>query len=196
MESLPEYMASVLESYRRSEAMTPERLRQWLGVDEARYLRLAMCGRPDGDSDEFGSQVREIASYVEIDPVRLADLVRHVDALAAMTNRTVSTQSETEARFIAVPGLLAARDRLDDADQYVKKKSANPPAARDNIADDNVQRDSELERNAPVASAPTASESAASESDGSPSQDAPLPTAKDSPPDEPQEPPVADNRRE
>jgi hypothetical protein len=63
--------------------------------------RLALCRKPDATAANFAASVREIADYALIDEALLADIIRRVSSLEALSK---SVQHE----FLA-----AARDRDD-----------------------------------------------------------------------------------
>jgi transcriptional regulator with XRE-family HTH domain len=112
----PAYMASVLRAYRRTEGLTVERLIERLGTSANMVSRLAICKRPASDSPKFAAQVREIAEYVNVDAVLLANVIRQVDALTGLAGLpAVEGETATGPRIAPLAsGLLsAARDRVD-----------------------------------------------------------------------------------
>ncbi len=89
LEGDPNYMASVLEAYRRQEGKSRDAQQQQLGLSRLAFVRLALCRRPDADQATFRAQVEEIARYTGATPASLVQLIRQVDALASMDARTL-----------------------------------------------------------------------------------------------------------
>ena len=54
-----------------------------LSCDRERVVALALCRRPNPDSPSFRDDVASIATTNHIDPVRLLNLLREAEALAA-----------------------------------------------------------------------------------------------------------------
>lgn len=77
----------------------------FLQCREAALRDLALCRRPATSSPAFRSDVERIASYVGLDAARLAQILREVEAAAAL--RAATVRSEQGVRGL----LLAARDR-------------------------------------------------------------------------------------
>lgn len=102
--SRPRFLAAALARFRAAEALDEADLARWLGIAPAQLPRLALCTLPR--PDRFRADVEAIAGRFGIEPARLANLLREVDALAALDAADVASGA----------GLLAAaRAREDDA---------------------------------------------------------------------------------
>jgi hypothetical protein len=112
-------MAYVLAAYQAQENLTDEALARELGMLPLLILRLSLCRRPDALSSNFAEQVREIADFTLVDEVKLAHILRRVDALeklSARPERPVESESETESSHPLAGLLAAARDRYEEDD--------------------------------------------------------------------------------
>lgn len=116
LETNARFMAYVLAEYRKHEDLTLQELVEELGAGPAMLVRLALCGRPDTGSTKFSDQVRELADYTLTDEVQLAQILREVEVLEKLSQRTnVDDSSKSEDTSSgAFSGLLAAaRDRRE-----------------------------------------------------------------------------------
>lgn len=129
VEDDPEFMASVLAIYARSERMDDAALARALGCSEAQLASLRLCFRPRSDPAHFRRDVEEIAAHFGIEPRVLAEIVRRADSLARFQPRRgaspLSFEREAAAKRAA---LLAARDREEASDHM-------EPAAREEPGD-------------------------------------------------------------
>lgn len=101
------FLASALVDYQRAYDLDDHALAARLGCSADGLPRLGLCRRPDPQSSSFGPDVRQIASYAGVQPLRLAQLLREVDASAALEHGGES-----------LTRLLAARDATaDDEDR-------------------------------------------------------------------------------
>ena len=98
------FLASALAAYEVAHGMDEAALAAWLDCSVEDLPRLGLCRRPDSASPAFGAEVRQIALYAGTQPLRLAQLLREVDARAALEREGSSTT------------LLAARDASPDDD--------------------------------------------------------------------------------
>ena len=108
----PQFLASALAAYARSEGLDDAGLAAALGCAAADLARLRLCGVPRPDADQFRADVAAIAGRFGIDPATLAEAVRRGQALARLR---APQPGGVEPGF-----LLAARN--DERD---------PPAPRD-----------------------------------------------------------------
>jgi hypothetical protein len=99
----PAFLAWALARFRAAEGLDQAALAAWLGVAPDRLPRLALCLRPRAEA--FGADCDDLAARFGADPARLADLLRRVDALAALAR----ARAPAEAGGL----LAAARDRDD-----------------------------------------------------------------------------------
>ncbi|MGI8551652.1 MAG: hypothetical protein ACR2PL_12835 [Dehalococcoidia bacterium] len=97
------FLSSALVAYQDEHELDDVALSDWLGLTVDQLPRLRLCRRPDQHSAKFGAEVRQIAAFTGAQPLRLATLLREVDAGAAL-GRT----GESSTVF------LAARDADDD----------------------------------------------------------------------------------
>lgn len=79
----PHHLAWVFSQYMSSQAIPLATLAAELGCSEAVMPRLALCLRPR--SERFADDVSAIAAEFVVEPGVLARVVRHVEALEAMT---------------------------------------------------------------------------------------------------------------
>jgi hypothetical protein len=103
----PWALGSVLDEYCRNEGLTREQLASFLGCKRESLAWLSLCRRPAGE--QFAGDVTKIAGRFEVNPAKLAQIVRRVDALAAL--RRPRDLKEDDAM------LLAARDRDEEKDE-------------------------------------------------------------------------------
>ncbi|MGL4647768.1 MAG: hypothetical protein ACRC1H_00060 [Caldilineaceae bacterium] len=141
-EMLPNTMASLLKQFARTEGLfSDEQLGNRLHLDATALRKLRLCLRPNGNSPLFGSQVRQIAEWVQMDPTLLANVVRQVEALEAMHESGATTANSLQVRLQAealqspasdrsvspriIAQMSAARDRIDaDAAAGVREGGA------------------------------------------------------------------------
>jgi hypothetical protein len=103
----PFFLGFALARYARIEGLRDDaELARRLACHPATLSRLRLCRRPDGGSARFAADVLRIAQRFGLDPARLAELLRQVDALDAL--RAVE---DTAGSWLA-----AARDRDEDED--------------------------------------------------------------------------------
>lgn len=93
------HLAWVFSQYMSSRAIPPAALARELGCSEAVIPGLALCLRPR--SERFADDVSAIAAMFVVEPAVLARIVRHVEALEAMTVGGTTTRGM----------LMAARKR-------------------------------------------------------------------------------------
>jgi hypothetical protein len=112
----PDYMAWVFANYQKIEKLSEAQLMQALGTSPAGYARISLCKRPLADSQDFASQMKQIADYSDTDPSLLANIIRQVDAVQALHSKP---EDLTEAEGTSLPEYLqggvlaAARDRMN-----------------------------------------------------------------------------------
>lgn len=106
------YMAWVLDTYQKQERMSPEQLQKKLETTSKMFTRLALCKRPDVQSSDFAKQVRQLASYTEIDTLQLANILRQVSVLDAFSQLSTVTDSQEKTgeqlRKRSIRGAFAA----------------------------------------------------------------------------------------
>lgn len=125
------YMAWVLEVYRRQERMTVEALAEKLDAAPERYALLAICKRPERESDTFGDQVRQIAAYTNVNPAVLGNLIRQVDSLQTLAGASQEQAVQDSGRHMAPLNagvLAAARDRVDAEQEKTGSSDLEEPS--------------------------------------------------------------------
>ncbi len=100
----PALLAGLLFAYQEQEKLDENGLAAYLGCDVSALPRLALCRRPRQQAPLFREDVERIAQYAGSNPLRLVQLIRAVEARAALQH----------ASEMSSPLLLAARDH-DDA---------------------------------------------------------------------------------
>ena len=93
---------TVIATYCELEGTTREGVASGLGCSREVLMWLSLCRRPAGEG--FRDQIQQLAERFDVDPAKLAAIVRRVDAVAAL--RSVSATADQ-------PMLLAARDRSE-----------------------------------------------------------------------------------
>lgn len=109
--TVPDFMAYVLAQWGEAEGLTWRQVAERLGCADHTVHRLALCRRPDPSPERFACDVQRVASYVDIDPDALAQVVRQTDALQALRQARPAADSDAAA----VGFLMAALDRLENA---------------------------------------------------------------------------------
>lgn len=115
----PNFMARVLAGYQEQERLGDDALAEHLHTTPTALARLALCKRPDSSSPQFADQVRQIATYTNIDAAQLANMVRQVDSLEKLSElpRIYAPEEADALQGGLQPGLLAvARDRSESAE--------------------------------------------------------------------------------
>lgn len=100
----PWTLGAVLDECCRNEGLSREQLSSLLGCGLESLAWLSLCRRPA--PERFAQDVARIAERFRIEPAKLAQVVRRVDALAVL--RQPSNLKEED------PLLLAARDRDEE----------------------------------------------------------------------------------
>jgi hypothetical protein len=103
----PFYLASSLLAYAGAEGLDDAGLADRLGCDPATLPALLLCRKPTGEPHMFRADVEAIAKRFGLNPVRLVQLLRHANALAASGDPPAGQAGHL---------LAAARDR-DRGDQ-------------------------------------------------------------------------------
>lgn len=117
VESDPEFLASALADYARSEGLDDEGLAAVLGCSVTVLGPLRLCLRPRPQAGQFRTDVDEIATRFGVRRDALVEVVRRADALAAL-RRPPSSQEH---------GLLmAARDRAQDDSEVDRTEGTLP----------------------------------------------------------------------
>ena len=102
------FLGSVLAAYAQIERLDDSALADLLGCRPAILPALRLCRRPATDPPTFRSDVEQIAERFGVDPVRLAEVVRLVDGIAALRGASAGGEQDY---------LAAARDRDDEPDR-------------------------------------------------------------------------------
>lgn len=130
----PNYMAWILAAYQKFENLTDNQLRIKLGTNEHMLARLALCKRPSPNSPNFQVQINQIAEYSNIGKLTLVNIIRHVDALTALSNQWVGEdrEADTNQHLPVQRGLLAAsRDKSESETSQSEKPEDNCEEGKD-----------------------------------------------------------------
>ncbi|MFE8595441.1 hypothetical protein [Archangium violaceum] len=100
----------VFEKYREYEGKSAEALAEELGCSLETLAWLSLCRRPS--EERFAEHLEEIGKRFEVEPHRLAAVIRHVEVLDELPPRRDANEEEGEDSF-----LLAARDYTDEDDE-------------------------------------------------------------------------------
>jgi hypothetical protein len=114
----PKFMAYVLFQYQDQEGISDENLPAVLGTLPELVSRLALCRKPDADKTSFAERVREIADYTLVDESLLANIIRQVGSIEALSK-------SPEHRFLA-----AARDHGDIASEEESPPPTKKPEGK------------------------------------------------------------------
>jgi hypothetical protein len=106
-----DFMAWVLEQYKKQERFSENQLIEKIGANSLTYLRLALCKRPDTNSSDFGLKVRLIAQYTQLDLEKIVRILRQVDSLQALSQIPQETTEEQQKATFRSGLLAAARDK-------------------------------------------------------------------------------------
>ncbi len=125
----PHYMANILAVYQQQERLDENELIGQLNTGLGNLVRLSLCKRPDANSPHFAEQIRQIAVYTGIEPSKLANIVRQVDALNILSKQvSMSTSKDVYPRQgqLRLDLLAAARDRIGDTDEAISLDDEPP----------------------------------------------------------------------
>ncbi|MBI1915575.1 MAG: hypothetical protein HYS12_12705 [Planctomycetes bacterium] len=103
VEDNPFFLASVLARYAQAERLDDTGLAKTLGCTPETLTALRLCRTPRTEAPGFGEDVDCIAARFNLDGDRLAEVVRHGQALEHMAGPSASRGT-----------LLAARDAQED----------------------------------------------------------------------------------
>ena len=118
------FLAADLLEFCRHRRMNKTELAGFLGCPQSLLSKLALCRRPDPDSERFRKDIKRIAEAFSFEPTRLFQLVREVDALRALKQaRRGAEQERTEGL------LVAARDQ--EHYKPVKRRSTSKKVDRE-----------------------------------------------------------------
>lgn len=125
----PAFMASILAVYQKQERLSDEALAAQFKSTPEMMVRLALCKRPETTSSRFADQVRQIATYTNLDAAQLAQMIRQVDSLAKLSEQPKATRPGTTSTKTAqfYPGLLAAARDRTEADEDDPASGATEP---------------------------------------------------------------------
>lgn len=116
------YMSNVLEQYLNIEGIDGESLQDSLGLSAALYKRLALCKRPEMDSESFATDVETIADFVLLDVVELTRIIRLVDSVEGLKSSATDSQMEEASIMSPEISFAAARDRENEDDNLPPKE--------------------------------------------------------------------------
>jgi hypothetical protein len=88
-------------------------LSDWLTLDDERLKLLSLCRSPRRDGG-FRDDVRSIADYLSLDALRLASLVRLIDALRAFSTAPTAAREGQETLLTAARDISGEPSLIDD----------------------------------------------------------------------------------
>lgn len=113
----PFFLAAYLEAFRSQREMQEADLALFLGCAPDMLPKLALCRRPNPETQQFRSDVHHIARAFGIQPERLAQLIREVDALQALRKASpASGQLSTHGLLMAARDLEAESSAREEAE--------------------------------------------------------------------------------
>lgn len=139
LKSNPNFMSWVIATYQKQEHMLEADVINNLYTTQDMFYRLALCKRPNSSRPEFGEEIQQLANYTSIDPTRLANLIRRVEALDTFMTMPNQLEKREDTHSISTSiGLLAAardRDEIEEPepqsneaqDDNSESKSSNEP---------------------------------------------------------------------
>jgi hypothetical protein len=117
----PTTVAWIISTYLKQEHLSWEKLSTTLGTTEQALVKLALCKRPNSNSNDFKQQVTQLAQYANIDLVLLTNMIRQVESVTALSGKV--GKSNVTGQTSAQLGFSAARDKnegsstVEDADE-------------------------------------------------------------------------------
>jgi transcriptional regulator with XRE-family HTH domain len=69
------FLASALAEFQRRRDWSPEELADFVGISPGQLAKLALCRRPDPNSQKFASDIQQIAFHCGADPGRLQQIL-------------------------------------------------------------------------------------------------------------------------
>lgn len=137
----PAFMAYVLQRVMTYERIDESALARQLGVEPFGLTRLALCKRPRPDPEHFNADVQAIADYTGANPTELWRVLRVFDVLEAFQEGLPeqpipepSGEALTPSTALR-PGLVAARDRAEEEEEYQAGGEAPEEAPEENPPD-------------------------------------------------------------
>ena len=119
LKSDPNFMSWIFATYQKQERVSETKLIDILNTTPDMLYRLALCKRPNSNRPEFLKEIHQLSDYASIDPIRLANLIRQVEALDAFRTMPIPLETQTNSQMFSVSsGVLAAardRDEKDDS---------------------------------------------------------------------------------
>jgi hypothetical protein len=127
----PTTMAWIISKYQKQEKLSSIDLSRNLKTTEDGLAKLALCKRPDTDSDDFGNQVAQIAGYTKIDVTLLTNLIRQVESVIVFSEKHNATGASIQNSVQL--GFSAARDKSEEAPN---DEDADETGNENNVADE------------------------------------------------------------
>ena len=121
----PFFLASVLAAYTQAESLDEAGLASALGCPVETLASLRLCRRPRADS-QFRGDVEAIADRFGVDALSLAEIIRRVDALAALRTNKTSRSATKSGHGV----LIAARDGGDSESPSRTDEAGDPDRKR------------------------------------------------------------------
>lgn len=138
LRSNPNFMSWVFATYQKQERILEADMFNILNTTPDMFYRLALCKRPDSSRPEFAEEIQQLANYTSIDPTRLANLIRRVEALDTFLTMPNQLEKREDTHSISSSiGLLAAardRDEIEDlepqSDEAQEEDNSEPKSSK------------------------------------------------------------------
>jgi hypothetical protein len=116
LEADSRFMASTLYKYQQQEKLSRTDLIQRFELSPEQFAQLALCKRPDAESQDFAAQIRKISSVTKVDVSIIAAIIRQVDSLETLTRQPSSKETtvSNQQSSLNLGALAAARDREEN----------------------------------------------------------------------------------
>jgi hypothetical protein len=116
LEADARFIANTLYKYQRQEKLSRDELMQRFEFSNKQFAQLALCKRPNAESENFSSQIRKISSVTGVNASIIVGIIRQVDSLETLSHQPHPEEAIVSNRqTISYPGVLAAaRDREDN----------------------------------------------------------------------------------
>jgi hypothetical protein len=78
------FMANAMSAFASHEGASDEDIAKWLGCTADGLSQLALCLRPQSNQPAFRSHIEKLAAHCGADPLRIVQLLRKVESIAAI----------------------------------------------------------------------------------------------------------------
>lgn len=117
----PFFVANALVVYQSLRQLEDDELAEYLGCLPTDLPKLALCRLPETTAPDFRAEVERIASYIGVNSLHLARLLREAASTIALRNVPQHPDSVTSQNI-----LMAARDRSEEKQPGDKERPEAP----------------------------------------------------------------------